>query len=394
VADQTSGDRPADSTNGAREGRQQRRSSGSDDEYDSDADQTLSDSEQTLSDTDQTSADSDQTSSERDQLAADEDQAASDRDLKAGVDPHAHEISQDIRERAARQRELSAQQREQTAQGRLEAATKRDEIAHSRDLGAVARDHAADVRDLAMAQLDAHDRDHAAHALTGESVAVRAARQRKLAGEQRVRAAQQRALAAEDRQHAADDRVRGATERQRALADREMLARQLQMAEIDFLTGTSTRASGLPHLERELDRCRRTDGRLVVAYVDVIGLKTLNDSEGHRAGDRLLQRVVALIKKQLRSYDLIIRMGGDEFLCVVSTISLSDARTRFSAIDKALAVASGPGAIRSGFAELRPDESAEDLIARADGELVDRRRANGAGRPESTVDAAPTSRAE
>jgi diguanylate cyclase (GGDEF)-like protein len=123
----------------------------------------------------------------------------------------------------------------------------------------------------------------------------------------------------------------------------------------------------------------------VVAYVDVIGLKTLNDSEGHHAGDRLLQRVVALIKKQLRSYDLIIRMGGDEFLCVVSTISLSDARARFSAIDKALAVASGPGAIRSGFAELQPDESAEDLIARADGELVERRRANGDGRPPSTT---------
>jgi diguanylate cyclase (GGDEF)-like protein len=123
----------------------------------------------------------------------------------------------------------------------------------------------------------------------------------------------------------------------------------------------------------------------VVAYVDVIGLKTLNDSEGHSAGDRLLQRIVALIKQQLRSYDLIIRMGGDEFLCVVSTITLSAARSRFTAIDKALSVASGPGGIRSGFAELLPDETAEDLIARADGELVERRRANADGRPRSTA---------
>jgi diguanylate cyclase (GGDEF)-like protein len=383
VADQTSGDRPA---NGAREGCRQHNPPASASAFDSDADQTLADSEQTLSDTDQTSSDSDQTSSERDQLAADEDQAASDRDLKAGVDPHAHEISHDIRERAARQRELSAQQREQTAQSRLDAATKRDEIAHTRDVGAVARDHAADVRDLAMAQLDADDQDLAAHA----SVTVRAAHQRKLAAQQRTRAAQQRELAAQDRQSAAEDRDRGASERQRALADREMLARQLQVAEIDFLTGTSTRASGLPHLQRELDRCRRTDGRLVVAYVDVIGLKTLNDSRGHAAGDKLLQQVVALIKKQLRSYDLIIRMGGDEFLCVVSTITLSDARSRFSAIDEALAAASGPGAIRSGFAELQPDETAEGLIARADGELVDRRRANGDGRPRVTAgDTAP-----
>jgi diguanylate cyclase (GGDEF)-like protein len=357
-----------------------------DNTYDSDCDQTLAESEQTLSDTDQTCADTDQTSSERDQLAADEDQAASDRDLKAGVNPHAHEISHEIRERAARQRERSSLQREQTAQARLDAATKRDEIADTRDLGALARDHAADVRDLAMAQLDAHDEDLAAEA----NVAVRAVHQRKLAAQQRTRTAQQRVLAAQDRQRAAEDRAEGASERQRALADRETLARQLQMAEIDFLTGTSTRAAGLPHLERELDRCRRTEDRLVVAYIDVIGLKMLNDSKGHVAGDRLLQQVVALIKKKLRSYDLIIRMGGDEFLCVVSTITLSDARSRFSSIGEALAGSGGPGAIRSGFAEFQPDETAEDLIARADGELVDGRRRNGSRPRVIADDAAPS----
>ncbi len=161
-----------------------------------------------------------------------------------------------------------------------------------------------------------------------------------------------------------------------------MLARQLRLAEIDILTGTSTRSSGLTNLRHELDRCRRTAGRLVIAYVDVIGLKTLNDSEGHDAGDQLLQRIVALIKKHLRSYDLIIRMGGDEFVCVVSNITLDDTRARFGEIDDALAETPGPGAIRSGFAELLPDETAEDLIARADGELVARRRDRRDGRPQ------------
>jgi diguanylate cyclase (GGDEF)-like protein len=352
LADQASGDHPADSTNGASEGQQQRSASSA---------------------ADQTSAVSDQASSERDRRAADQAQAASDRDLGAGVDPRAHEASQEIRERGARQRECSALDRELTARMRLDAASMRDEAAHCRDLGAMARDHAADVRDLAMTQLDANDDEFAAKALTGVNTIAHAA-WRKIAAQQRTRAGQQRVLAAHDRQTAAEDRRQSSDERQRALADREMLARQLQIAEIDVLTGTSTRASGLTNLNHELDRCRRAAGHLVIAYVDVIGLKTLNDSVGHSAGDKLLQHVVALIKKHLRSYDLIIRMGGDEFVCAVSNITLSDTRRRFSAINNALAETPGPGAIRSGFAELLPDETAEHLIARADDELVAHRR--------------------
>ena len=71
MADQSSSDHPADSTNGAIKGQRQRRTAAADDEHFLiDTEQTLADSEQTLSDTDQTSADTDQTSSERDQLAA------------------------------------------------------------------------------------------------------------------------------------------------------------------------------------------------------------------------------------------------------------------------------------------------------------------------------------
>ena len=48
-----------------------------------------------------------------------------------------------------------------------------------------------------------------------------------------------------------------------------------------------TRAAVLAELDHELDRCRRNDGVLVVAYADVVGLKAVNDSAGHRAGDAL-----------------------------------------------------------------------------------------------------------
>jgi GGDEF domain-containing protein len=84
----------------------------------------------------------------------------------------------------------------------------------------------------------------------------------------------------------------------------------------------------------------------------------------------LLKRVVALIKEHLRSYDLIIRLGGDEFLCAMSNMTLLDAHQRFSAIAAAHAAQPDPGSIRTGFAELTPDETATALIARADSQLI------------------------
>ena len=75
----------------------------------------------------------------------------------------------------------------------------------------------------------------------------------------------------------------------------------------------------------------------------------------------------------MRPYDLIIRLGGDEFLCVMSNLTMEAGRERFDAIAAALD-RSGAGAIRTGFAQLRDHESANTLIARADSELTRRRR--------------------
>jgi diguanylate cyclase (GGDEF)-like protein len=155
-----------------------------------------------------------------------------------------------------------------------------------------------------------------------------------------------------------------------ALADREALARALAITAIDPLTGARARAPGLTDLDHELDRSRRTGSTLVIVYVDVVGLKRLNDSEGHDAGDRLLRRVVAVIGEHLRPYDLIVRLAGDEFLCAMSNMTLQDARRRFSAIASALAASSEAGALRTGLAELNGAETATELIARADSQLI------------------------
>jgi diguanylate cyclase (GGDEF)-like protein len=293
------------------------------------------------------------------------DQAAGDHDLAFGFSHAAHELNGGARQRFTRQRE-------QTARERLRVAEQRDAAAHLRDLGALARDRAADARDVAMARLDAAaDQPEPTRALTGFELVARAAQQRKLAAEHRAQAANHRLLATQDRQAAARDREQAAHERQQALADREALAIELERAAIDALTGARTRAAGLRELDHELDRARRTASPLVVAYIDVVGLKAINDTLGHGAGDALLKHVVAHLKARVRPYDLLIRLGGDEFLCAMSNLTQASARERFDSIADALSrSASKPAAIRVGFAQLRNHESASQLIARADRELI------------------------
>ena len=203
---------------------------------------------------------------------------------------------------------------------------------------------------------------------------MRAGEQRKRARDYRVQAAEHRWRAALDREAAATDREQNAGDRLQALADREALARALAVTESDPLTGARARAAGLADLDRELDRRRRTGGTIVVVYVDIVGLKKLNDTEGHEAGDLLLKRVVALITEHLRPYDLIVRLGGDDFLCAMSNMTLPDARRRLSAIAAALGATSGGGTFRAGFAELTGDETATELLAGADSQLLDIRR--------------------
>jgi diguanylate cyclase (GGDEF)-like protein len=367
VARPTSGDRSAESGNGSVHGQQdssntRASAAGEREQTLADSEQTLADSEQTLADVDQTNSDSDQASAETDQGASDRDQAASDRDLASGgTDRYVHDANRDIRRRATRERA-------QTATARLRAATQRDRTAQDRDVAARSRDRAADARDVALAECE---QDITALTITDHDLVTRADARRERARWARARAAAHRVLAAEDRRAAARDRGQAAQERQQALVDREALMRQIELAETDPLTGVRTRAAGLLELDRELERCRRRiGGRLLVVYVDVVGLKTVNDSDGHAAGDQLLKRVVAVIKEHLRPYDLIIRLGGDEFLCAISNITMADAHQRFRTISSALCAAADIGGIRTGFAELTPDDTATALIARADHEMI------------------------
>lgn len=280
----------------------------------------------------------------------------------------------------------------------LDAATLRDAMAHARDLSALARDQAAALRDRRPAADEPTWAPQAVaaarllrRAVIKAEILRRAAEDQDFADEYRTAATEARARAAADRRQAARDRERAAHERARLEAERDRLRRELTFAGTDTLTGARTRGPGLADLEREIDRTRRDGASLVVAYVDVVGLKAVNDSRGHAAGDAMLQRVVGTIRARLRSYDTIVRLGGDEFLCLMPGATGEEAGRRFAAVGEALRAHPEQSAITAGFAMLRPQDTAAELVDRADREMLSARKAveptAGLGLdPPSTVD--------
>ena len=82
----------------------------------------------------------------------------------------------------------------------------------------------------------------------------------------------------------------------------------------DDLTGAYNRRHAMHSLREWFARNKRYGTHFSLIYFDLNGLKQINDSYGHQAGDLLLRAVVNVCKKLLRESDMLFRMGGDEFL--------------------------------------------------------------------------------
>src|SRR4051794_12494598 len=123
--------------------------------------------------------------------------------------------------------------------------------------------------------------------------------------------------AALDRLLAARDRAVAAFDRTQAALDRHRAAEYLRRTYRDTLTGTLQREVGRDQLGREVDRAHRMKEPMAVAFVDVDQLKRINDERGHAAGDEALRAVGNALRTALRSYDIVMRYGGDEFVCAL-----------------------------------------------------------------------------
>jgi len=234
-------------------------------------------------------------------------------------------------------------------------APRGESLSEGRDARAAARDLRADARDARAAERDAR----AAARERGER--ARAAS----AGWADPLLIADQVLARRDRSAAARDRFHAKSDRAAARLDRIVSANERVESSIDGLTGAYRRDAGLLALEHEIARAHRTGESFVLAFVDVNNLKVRNDRYGHLAGDRLLRKIADTLRTNVRSYDLVVRYGGDEFICGFPALDVNDAAERFARINEDLA-ASDEASVAFGLAELERGDSLTGLIAKAD----------------------------
>ena len=255
--------------------------------------------------------------------------------------------------------------RSSTVARRLDSATGRDEGASVRDHTGATRDRLADARDK-RAEL----RDAVAESRERRAVGADVDDLRDALRAHRAAAAASRRSSARDRTAAAADREAAAIDRRHAEEDRRHADADRRHAGVDELTGFFRREAGELALTHEIERSRRSGDSLILAMIDVDALKAINDRHGHAAGDALLRDVAAAIASTMRSYNVTVRWGGDEFICSLFGVTLDVASGRIAEIQRALEDRRPGASISAGLAEFA-DDTLESLIARADAALYD-----------------------
>jgi diguanylate cyclase (GGDEF)-like protein/PAS domain S-box-containing protein len=168
--------------------------------------------------------------------------------------------------------------------------------------------------------------------------------------------------------------------------DARALQRRLAYAAShDSLTGLGNRASLLADLAKVAAAPEGKAGENLFLYIDLDNFKTVNDTSGHIAGDRLLAKIAKVIRAELCQKDVAARLGGDEFAIILRDCSLRRGVARAEKLARSIAglAVNGDGSralgASIGLTRIEAGEATEEIISRADAACY-QAKAEGRGR--------------
>ena len=189
--------------------------------------------------------------------------------------------------------------------------------------------------------------------------------------------------AEEQRLQQAEQQVAELTEKLESVqGESEQLRQKLQdernQAMVDPLTGIPNRLAYNERLKQEVARWQRYGSALTMAIWDVDKFKTVNDTYGHQAGDKVLTVIGKLLYKQCRETDFVARFGGEEFVLLMPETDAESAMTATEHLRKAVAATEFhfrgqrvPITISCGISEFRQGDDPEQVFERADKALYE-----------------------
>ncbi len=177
-----------------------------------------------------------------------------------------------------------------------------------------------------------------------------------------------------------DASLRSEIEHLRAqIAGLEARVEQLDaLAHQDALIDLPNRRGFMRQLDAFIGRVCRYGEDAALLFVDLDGLKTINDCFGHPAGDEALIRVAELLKSGVRQGDCVARLGGDEFVILLAHADEQSAQETAQRLVDLIAGhefrhdgASLPLSVAIGVTCIEPDDSAQSVMARADAAMYE-----------------------
>lgn len=150
------------------------------------------------------------------------------------------------------------------------------------------------------------------------------------------------------------------------------------MATKDFLTGLYNRNYFEMIISREIEKIKRHGGKFSIVMIDINNFKQINDNYGHLHGDGVLKECAKILSSSVRSSDILVRFGGDEFIIVMPETDCSEKKPllgrinnhidewnkKYSSSDYYLSLSIGCAVFDRG-------ENLEDIIKKADSEMYE-----------------------